>query len=525
MGTLTLLVNGRVLTMNRARPLAEALAIRDGRIVALGSSEEVLRLREPDSRLLDLTGHTALPGFIDPHNHFAITALEGFWADCRTPPLRSIAEIQARLREAAANCPPGAWVRGWGYHHVHLAERRHPTRHDLDDAVADRPAILMHFSHHQCVANSLALAAAGITRTTPDPPGGEIARGKGGEPTGLLFERAMGLPEAKSREGWEERFVEAAGANSRRYAEAGITTVEDAAVSPAMARRYLAAAEAGRLGIRVQMMAVGSGGWFDPPIDRARERPWQVAGPNLLPGALKIFVDGGYRCAMRLSKEGRAVTSGFLFYARGELADLLVAAWRHGWRVTCHAIGNLGVETCVEAVEDALRREPAGEGRVRLDHAMFLTRELILRIKALGIWLVSQPSFVYDLGPGAPPGAGILRLPFRTIQEAGVPLAFSSDFPCGTLAPLTLIYSAVTRRTAGGEVSDPDEAISPEAALEAYTIGVARAAGLERECGSIEVGKSADLVVLDRNPLEVPSEELLRLSVVKTLVAGQEVWP
>ncbi len=508
--------------MDPARPVAEALAVRGEQIVAAGNAQEVLRLADGEPERVDLGGKALLPGFVDAHNHFSAAALDVFWADCSTPPLGNIPEIQAALRRVAATTPPGEWVRGWGYHHARLAERRHPTRHDLDEAVPDRPAVLMHFSHHQCVANSLALAAAGITRATPEPPGGEIARDKSGEPTGLLFERAMGLCEMKSREGWERRFAGVAAAASRRYAAAGITTVQDAAVSPRTAECYREAAR--HLGIRVQMMAVGAGGWFEPLAEVSRECAWETAGPNLVAGPLKIFVDGGYRCAMRLPKGGKPVTSGFLFYQRGELADLLVAAWRRGWPVVCHAIGNLGIETCAGAIEDALRREPAGQGRVRIDHAMFLTRALIDRIKALGIWVVGQPAFVHDLEARSA-GEGILRLPFRTLRDAGIPLAFSSDFPCGTLSPLVGIYAAATRRGRSGEATDPEQAISVRAALEAYTIDAARAGGLGRECGSLEPGKRADLIVLDRNPLEVSPEQLPRLKVVRTFVAGREVWP
>ncbi len=159
-----------------------------------------------------------------------------------------------------------------------------------------------------------------------------------------------------------------------------------------------------------------------------------------------------------------------------------------------------------------------------MDHAMFLTRDLIGRLKALGLWIVSQPSFLYDLGP-VEAGEGVLVRPFKTIQDAGIRQAFSSDFPCGTLSPLVGIYAAVTRRARGGEVADREEAISVQEALEAYTINAARAGGLEEECGSLERGKRADLIVLDRDPLEVSPEELPRLKVLRTLVAGQEVQP
>lgn len=514
----TLFVNGTILTMDPNRPVAEALAVKDGRIAALASGEAARQLRAEAGDIVDLAGQTLLPGFIDPHNHFAVAALQGFWADCRTPPLGTIAEIQAALRGTAATTPAGGWARGIGYHHALLAERRHPTRGELDEAVPDRPAFLLHFSHHQGVANSRALAAAGITRTTPDPPGGEIGRDRSGEPTGLLFERAMAFVERASRQGWEARFPDVAAAASRDYAAAGLTTIQDAAVGPAMERRYAEVERAGRLAIQVERMAVTAAGWFEPPWDRARE-----AGRGRM---LKLFVDGGYRCAMRLPREGREVESGFLFYRRDELTAILVTAWRSGWQVTGHAIGNLGVETAVAAIEEAFRQEPGGEGRVRRDHAMFLTPVLIARIRALGLRVVSQPSFLYDQGaPAFRLPADLACRPFGQLRQAGISQAFSSDHPCGSLSPLLGIYAAVTRRSRDGAVVDAEEAVPIEAALAGYTIEAARAVGVEAERGSLEAGKRADLVVLDRNPLAVAPEELIRLRVVRTLVAGQPAWP
>ena len=200
---------------------------------------------------------------------------------------------------------------------------------------------------------------------------------------------------------------------------------------------------------------VGSRGWFDRPDDAA-------------PGAvLKVFVDGGYRCAMRGERDGQVKTSGFLFYERAELADVLVRAWRADRRVTCHAIGNLGIETAVDAITDAVAREPAGRGRVRIDHAIFLTADLIVRIADLGVPMVAQPSFLYDQG-GVSPFPGIRLRPFRATRDAGISQAFSSDFPCGSLAPLLGVGAAVTRRSRHGDVADADEALS----------GLRRAGGL-----------------------------------------------
>lgn len=496
-----LLVNATVLTQDDSLPVAQALAVKDGRIVEVGGTEEILWLREDDYEVIDLEGRTVVPGFVDPHNHFSIGALEVFWPDCRTAD--SVEDLQRRLAQAAAATPPGEWVRGVGYDHGRLPGRRHPTRADLDAAVPDRPALLMHFSHHQAVANSAALAAAGITRATPDPPGGEIARDRAGEPTGLLFERALGAIETASRAGWESRFVEVARAASLRYAALGITTIQDAAVSPAMARHYAAARAAGALAIDVGEIRVGSTGWFDPPDDA-------------LPGApLKIFADGGYRCAMRLGDR----VSGFLFYDREALAARLVAAWRAGRAVVCHALGNLGVETAVDAIEIARARAPAGN--VRIDHAMFLDRALLARLVDLGIWVVVQPSFILDHG-GAAPTADVWLRPFATAWAAGLRQAFSSDFPCGENAPLLGIQAAVSRRTRQGEPAGLEEAISAEAALRAYTLDAARAAGLA-DRGCLVAGKRADFLVLSDDPLTAMPEEIGRLRVLETWVEGSRI--
>ena len=496
--------------MDASLPVAQAVAVKDGRIVEVGGTDEVLWLRERDTEIVDLEGRTVVPGFVDPHNHFSIGAFETLWADCRRA--RAIAEAQAILASAARDTPDGAWVRAVGYDHRLIGV--HPTRGDLDAAVPDRPALVMHFSHHQCVVNSRALAEAGITRGTPDPPGGEIARDKSGEPTGLLFERAMSGVETASRQAWEARFTDAARAASRRYAGVGITAIQDTAVTPAMALRYAAARKDGALGIDVREVMVGSRGWFEQPDDAA-------------PGGLKIFVDGGYRCAMRVMRDGVPHTTGFLFYTREELTAVLLGAWRAGRDVVCHAIGNVGVETAVGAIEAAVRAMPEGRARVRIDHAIFVTSELISRIADLGIWLVAQPSFLWDMRPAgaSAPDPTVLQRPFARAVHAGVKQAFSSDYPCGTNAPLLGIAAAVTRTSQHGHVSEPDEAISVADALEAYTLGAARAAGLAAEVGSLEPGKRADLLVLSSNPLDTPPTALASIRVEQTWIGGARVDP
>ena len=502
-----LFVHARVLTQDPTLPVAEAFAVRAGRILEVGGTDEILWLRAGDHEIHDLGGRTVVPGFVDPHNHFSVGAFETLWGDCRAA--ASVADVQQALRATAARTPAGAWVRAVGYDHARLG-RRHPTRGELDEAVPDRPALLMHYSHHQAVLNSRALAAAGIVRATPDPPGGEIARDRSGEPTGLVYERAMGLAETLSRSGWEPRFVEVAREASLRYAALGITAVQDVAVSPATARRYAAARAAGALAIDVGEVMVGSTGWFDPPDDAA-------------PGGLKLFVDGGYRCALRLRRDGQARRTGVLFYEAADLARRMLGAWRAGRRVVCHAIGDLGVETAVDAIEAALRAEPSGRGRVRIDHAIFLTRGLIARLGDLGVSVVAQPSFLWDSG-GRSPDRHLLVRPFASVAAAGVHQAFSSDFPCGSLAPLTGIAAAVTRASRSGEVAAPEEAVAAADALEAYTLGAARAAGIDGEHGSLEPGKRADFVVLSDDPTASAPDRISAIDVLETWVRGARAY-
>jgi predicted amidohydrolase YtcJ len=197
----------------------------------------------------------------------------------------------------------------------------------------------------------------------------------------------------------------------------------------------------------------------------------------------------------------------------------VLAAWRSGRSVVCHALGNLGVETAVGAIEDALAHDPAGRGRVRIDHAMFLDAALLGRLVDLGVWVVVQPSFIWDHG-GRAPAPGVLLRPFATAHGAGLRQAFSSDYPCGENAPLLGIQAAVTRRTRLGEPSGPEEAVSAETALRAYTLDAARAARLDADRGALMTGKRADFLVLSDNPLECPPEAIKDIQVLQTWVQG-----
>ena len=227
---------------------------------------------------------------------------------------------------------------------------------------------------------------------------------------------------------------------------------------------------------------------------------------------------------MRVLRDGVPQTSGFLFYERAELTALLLEAWRAGRRVVCHAIGNLGIETAVTAIEDAIRAMPEGRQRVRLDHAIFLTRELIARLAELQIWVVAQPSFLWDMGlplaRGPLPDPSVLQRPFGSTLRAGVRQAFSSDFPCGSNAPLLGIAAAVTRTSRTGRVAAPEEALTPTEALEAYTLGAARAAGVDDVCGSLEAGKRADLLVLSADPVTCAPAEIAHIRVEETWRKG-----
>jgi hypothetical protein len=523
-------LRGRVYTLAGQRPSAEALAVWRGRVVAVGAEQEVPSVAGPHTEVVDLEGGTVLPGFHDAHCHillFGLSLVEVSLRGCR-----SVAEVVQRVAERARELGPGRWVRGGGYDQNLLAERRHPTRQDLDPVSPHNPVWLYHVSGHMGVANSRALELAGITAGTPDPPGGRVVRDEGGEPTGLLLETAQDLVKRVLPAYTLQETKAALAAAGRQMAAEGVTAAQDAWagwIAPEEFRAYQEASEEGLLPQRV---------WLMVDVERlaVREGRFDFAfglhtgfgTDRLRLGAVKIFTDGsliGRTAALSRPYADPPDATGFLVKSEEAIREQVRLAHAGGWQVALHAIGDRAVETTLDAIE-AVMGPDAGRFRPRIEHAGVLRPDLIDRIRRLGAVVVTQPRFVFEFGDGYRQALGEerVRLTFPFASLRGVPVAFSSDRPVTEGAPLLGVAAAVLERTASGAVYVPEERVTVEEAVRAYTLGAAYSAFAEGELGSLEAGKWADFVVLDRDPFQVDPEELPSLRVLRTVVGGRTVY-
>jgi predicted amidohydrolase YtcJ len=537
-GAARLFTNADLLTEDPSRPRARALLARAGLVVAAGEPEELRRLA-PDAEVVDLGGRFACPGFVDAHNHFSLTALAPREVDCRTPPVRSMADLLDRVRAAAAEAPPGLILRGHGYDESALGGR-HPTRVELDAAAPDHPVVLVHWTVHRCVASSAALRLAGIPLDAADPPGGWLVRDLHGALTGLCYERATDPLQSASLTAYARQYARELPAlfrhNAAMQLREGITAVGDAYVHLSLAGGYGEAA----LDIAVRPFLGSARGLFAPPdevlggtpLPRVAARSEVDGGlgegaipdTSLLPHGVKVFADGGGNTTAASLASGRPPR--FLFYRQDELDALVAEAHGRGLPVAVHAAGDIAVTMALDAFAHARRAHPAVEPRFRIEHAITLKQRDIPRLRDLGVIVVTQPEAVYHAGERLA-AAGLLAegvriAPFRELLDAGVTLAFSSDSPCYALPPLWQMWCAAGRATASGAALDDGQAVTPEEALAAYTRGGAAALFTEDSLGALKPGSGADLVVLSGDPRITPLDRWRELRVERVFVGGVE---
>jgi len=510
----TALRGGRVLTMDPWLPDPDVVVLENGRIAAVG--QHALLDAYPGATVIDLDGRTLAPGFIDAHNHLSIAALHPCWHDVHA--VRSLGEMLDEIRLQADAEPEADWVRVRDW-----TEWDHgifPTATDLDSLGLDRPVIVVHFSLHQCVVSSAGLDALGYGRTTPDPRGGEIARGSDGRPNGFLLERAWSDAHVRSMASYTdpERWAGHIASRSRRLHAVGITAVHDAACSPDAEDLYRSMAAAGALPVSVLTMPHPAAilcNYQGARLDGActgEGDEWVRVGP------MKLFADGGQEMAIDASVAGDRLTAGVLM---DDMAGHLEAAVRRGWRVAVHAEGNVAVGRTVDAFAAASRLRPDDDHRFRIEHALVTSPAQVLQMRAVGAVAVVQPCFVDRIGD-VTAGTSFddhTWLAFGAMAASGVPLAASSDDPCAPFPPLWGSGKGATRTTDAGTVLEPDEAVPFEDWMRAYTMGAAYAGGQEAERGSLTPGKRADLVVLD-GPLDAAHVP----SVAETWVAGRRVY-
>ncbi len=554
-----LLINADLRSMDAANTRHDAIAWRDGRIIAVGARADVERIAGGTPSVLDARGATVLPGFVDAHQHPAIFALYGGTCRLAAPAVTDVPSLLAALAAASAALPADRWLVAIDWNEDLLAERRPPTRAQLDAAVPDRPLMALHHTCHRALANSRALERVGIDRHSPDPAGGSISRGPRGVPDGLLVERAMSPVEAAARanlrahdaEGFLSRLAE----HHQALLAAGITCVVDAAVPLDLLALYREALRRGDLRVPTVAMPVSASGWLEEPTDvLAASLDFADATGALTIGPVKLVFDGAPACSMCLAwwqssgaalrsfalsvrhgsldpvraamslrprlGAGMTVRTGITIYPREDARRVVSAIAHSGRPVATHAVGNEAVAVALDAFAAAGSALHAA-GIPRIEHAAFLDRELVSRIADAGAAVVSQPHLTsLSAVEHASSIPGIRYLPHRWLLDAGVLLAGSSDHPVASFAPLDGIRSAVSRRTRGGRAHEADQCITLDEALVMYTRSAARASGLEAARGTLEVGKRADLVVLDA---VLGDNEALENARVRTTIVGGEI--
>jgi predicted amidohydrolase YtcJ len=511
------LLGGHVLTQDPRRPRATALAVRDGRLTAVGDDDEVLARATAGTRRVALRGRTVVPGLVDAHAHiWKIGHLLTSMTDLRGA--ASLADLQDRIAAAAARLAPGAWLQGRGYNEAHLIEGRSPTRWDLDRLVADRPVVLTRTCGHIVACNSRALEVAGIDRNTADPPGGVIARGPDGQPSGLLHETAVGQVQAHLPVPTRDDYAAMITAALRHQLGLGITSTTDAGVAPAVLDAYRWLDEEGRLPARVNVMALRRvDGVGTVPLPDRRVTPW------LRIDTVKLLADGGLSGATAaLSIPYRHTESrGVLRFTDAELLGLAREAHQAGFRLAIHAIGDVTIDQVLRVYE-ALGPGPVHH---RIEHLGLPDPAHLARAARLGVIAVPQAAFLPALGRNFRqhlPDALLARAyPLRAMLDAGLTVALSSDAPVvEDDNPLTGIRAAVDRCDDAGDAIAPDQAITAEEALRAYTAAGAIASGDEDNRGSLAPGRWADFAVLSADPLATPVADLAGIAVEETWVGG-----
>ncbi len=525
-----IVVNARVYTADDARPLADAFAVRDGRVTFVGSSREARSLAGSNTRVVDVNGRTVIPGMVDAHAHFG-----GLAQTLRTVDLVGVTsydELIRRVAERAATLPKGSWVEGRGWDQNRWADGQWPTHERLSAAVPDHPVALVRVDGHATLVNAAAMRAANITAATVDPSGGQLLRGANNEPTGVLIDNAEGLvsrviPPVNAAE-TRKSLLEA---QSLMHAS-GLTGVHDAGAGRAMIDLYETMAKAGEIDLRLYAMISD---------DSAAIAHYFNVGPRsslynsrLWVRSIKLYSDGalGSRGAALLEPYSDDPTnSGLLVSPPAHIQDVAERALQRGFQVNSHSIGDRGNRVVLDAYEKALDKHPLADHRFRIEHAQIIHYSDIPRFAELGVipsmQASHQTSDMYWAGKRLGPERLLGAYAWRSLLNTGVIIPNGSDFPVEFVNPLISFHASIARQDAndypvGGWY--PDQRMTREEALKSMTLWPAYSAFQEKELGSLSVGKHADFVVLDQDIMRVAPELVLDTQVISTWVGGKPVY-
>ncbi len=543
-----ILHHGRIVTVDSAFSVRQALAVKDGRITAVGTNAEVMRERGSRTRVIDLGGKTVLPGLIDAHVHVEGSGLSEFRS--KLPVFDSIMTIQNWVREKAKTTPKGAWIIVPRTLPPRLKEMRMPTRQDLD-VVTDHPVAFD--GSYVWSANTMALQVSGITRNTPDPPTGQVVKGPDGEPNGIL-RNAAHLLKKTSETGEVFSEAERLAAIEKMlglYAAAGLTSVADRAIVPADVKLFEKLKAQGRLPVRVTLTwRINSARPVEEVIRDLRESPLTTNQGDewLKMGSLKVTGDGGQSVGTAFQRMpygpfGRQLygqtdpaARGMLFVQPDTLLQIFRAAINKGWQVTSHVQGGGAIDMLVDTFAKLNATKPIAPTRSHVMHGSLMSLETIRKMKQLGVGVDVQAAWLHLDGPALSRVFGLENMryffPLRTFIDNGINVAGGSDHMMGhdkNLAvnpfnPFLNMWMAMTRRTTEGVTVYPEEKITREEALKMYTVWAAHQEFSEKLKGSLEKGKAADLVVIDRDFLTCPVEDIRKIEPLATMVGGKTVW-
>jgi predicted amidohydrolase YtcJ len=525
------IVHGHVWTVDPRNSRAEAVAIHDGHIVAVGSDAEIAKWVGPATKRIDAQGKSVLPGFIDAHVHFSSGGGEisgVHLRDANTPQ-----EFARRIGEQAKKLAKGEWMLGGTWDHELWGGTPLPSHDWVDALTPDTPVFVSRYDGHMAMANALALRLAGVTRETEDPPGGTIVRGKDGNPTGLLKDAAMNLVYRIIPPPSEEqllRMVRAAMEEARRF---GVTSIHDIS-STEDVRAYQTLADRGELTLRIYSITPLPQ-WQAPATAGIRAG---FGNDWIHLGALKGFADGSLGSTTALFEkpyDDAPETSGLpneMMLPEGNMLKMALGADKAGLQLAVHAIGDKANRILLDIYGEVEKQNGArSDRRWRIEHAQHLRPEDFARFARLGVIASVQPYHAIDDGRWAERRIGHERAKttyaFRTLLDHGVRLAFGSDWTVAPLNPMVGLYAAVTRATLDGKNPGgwfPEQRLTLEEALQAYTMGSAFAEFREREKGSLTPGKLADLVVLDGDLFAMAQEKIKDAAVRYTIVGGRVVY-
>jgi len=526
---------GPIATMDDRRRIVDGIVIEGSRISFAGPAAEARAIAPPDATVVELSGRTAVPGFVDAHDHLSFTGAELAAVDVRSPGVTSIAGLVARIAEAAEGTPDGATIRAVGMNDRGYPDGRLPTRWDLDEATRVHPVIVTHISGHHALGNSMALASRGLTDNVVDPQGGHLGRDEWGRLTGYFFDAAQqllvpsGVDIGHHGPGFHddaplEEVVSDIDRACRAYLAAGVTTICDAQVTRRELTGYREALRRGLLTVRVTVMPISS--------QQAELESLGIAGrlgdERLAIGPMKFYADGaltGGTACFSQPYGPNGEFAGSLYWSSEEAYRSAIGrAHAAGWQIGVHAQGDRAIERVLDAYEAALRAHPRADARHRIEHCGGPRPDQVRRMADLGIVAIGQPRYFWDAGDDwlrtLDERAHRLQ-PYRDFADAGVPCVISTDAPVASYRPLDTLFSAVTRRTSSGAVVGADQALGLEDALRAYTIDAARSFFVDDIVGSLEVGKLADLVVFDGDLLATAVDDLPDLGVAMTVVGGE----